>query len=70
MTTKDNTEWKNPVFVFCGGRKSFNGYLGFITALGLAYFLEATYTQVMIFALVSLGVSATTIMIEDAITGK
>ena len=64
--TEPKTEWQNPVFVFVGGRKAFNGYLGFITALALSYFLEANYTQVMIFALVSLGISSASMALSDA----
>ena len=57
--------WENPVFIWFGGRKMFNGYLGWITALGTAYFLEASYSQVMMFSLIALGISVAGNAISD-----
>lgn len=57
--------WQNPIFTIVGGRKSFNSYLGWLTAIGAAYFLEATYSQVMMFSLIALGIGVAGNAISD-----
>lgn len=63
--SEDKPQWENPVFGWFGGRKSLNGYLGWLTALGSAYFMEATYVQVMTFSLIALGLSIAGNAISD-----